>query len=86
MAQEPQHTNQTFKAAKLWRAVNPSTRIQLAPRLWGALGNQSNDITSAERALIDAVLGVFGGGIDETEKRQSIVWECMKGRGHRVVG
>lgn len=52
----------------------------------GAFGNQPNGITSAEGALIGAVLGVLGGVIDETEKRQSIVRECLKGRGYRVVG
>lgn len=52
----------------------------------GALGNQTGGVTSAEGALIGAALGLFGGAIDETEQRQSIVRECMKGRGHRVVG
>jgi uncharacterized protein YcfJ len=52
----------------------------------GAFGDQSGGVTSAEGALIGAVLGLFGGAIDETEQRQSIARECMKGRGHRVVG
>ena len=52
----------------------------------GALGNHQGNVTSAEGALAGAVFGLLGGIIDETEKRQSIVIECMKGRGHRVVG
>lgn len=52
----------------------------------GALDEQSGGVTSTEGVLIGALLGVFGGVIDETGQRQSIVRECMKGRGHRVVG
>lgn len=52
----------------------------------GVLGNHESSVTSAEGALAGAAFGLIGGLIDETEKRQSIVLECMKGRGHRVVG
>lgn len=52
----------------------------------GALANHEGEITSAEGALVGAVFGLIGGLVEGTETRKSIVLECMRGRGHRVVG
>ncbi len=41
-------------------------------------------------ALEGAVAGAFAGGVssavDASERREAIVVECLRGRGHRVVG
>ena len=41
-------------------------------------------------ALEGAIAGAFAGGVsnavDANEKREAIVIECLRGRGHRVVG
>ena len=52
----------------------------------GALADHEGDMTSAEGALVGAAFGLIGGMIEEADTRKSIVLECMKGRGHRVVG
>lgn len=52
----------------------------------GLLGNHESGVTGAEGAAAGALFGLVGVMFDGIEQRKSIVIECMKGRGHRVVG
>lgn len=39
-----------------------------------------------EGAIAGALAGGVSGAVDASERRESIVVECLRGRGHRVVG
>lgn len=57
----------------------------------GALaGIADDDVSDTEGAIAGAVVGALAGGgvgiVETREQRRQIVIECMKGRGHRVVG
>jgi uncharacterized protein YcfJ len=39
-----------------------------------------------EGAVAGALVGGISGAVDASERRQAIVIECLRGRGHRVVG
>lgn len=50
------------------------------------LGEVDDDGNALGGALAGAVAGGASGAINADERRQAIVVECMRGRGHRVVG
>lgn len=53
----------------------------------GALaGLVDDDTTPAEGAIGGALGGAVMATVTNAEKRQQIVFNCMQGRGHRVVG
>ncbi|MGV6820988.1 MAG: glycine zipper family protein [Parvularcula sp.] len=57
----------------------------------GALaGLADDDVSDTEGAVAGAVVGALAGGgagmVETRGQRRQIVIECMKGRGHRVVG
>lgn len=57
----------------------------------GALaGIADDDLSDTEGAIAGAVVGAIAGGgsgmIETREQRRQIVIDCMKGRGHPVVG
>lgn len=57
----------------------------------GALaGLADDDVTNLEGAIAGAVVGAIAGGganaLDTRDERRHIVVDCMRGRGHRVVG
>jgi len=39
-----------------------------------------------EGAIAGALAGGISSAVDASEKREAIVIECLRGRGHRVVG
>lgn len=69
---------------------------QFDQNAWGAtavgagtgalLGGVDDDVTALEGALVGAIAGGAAGAVEASEKRQSIIVECLKGRGHSVVG
>jgi len=53
----------------------------------GALLSEADDEGDAlGGALAGAVAGGATGAVNASEKREAIVVECLRGRGHRVVG
>ncbi|MQY41324.1 glycine zipper family protein [Epibacterium sp. SM1969] len=50
------------------------------------LGELDDDSDALGGAIVGAVAGGAAGAVETTERSQSIVIECMRGRGHRVVG
>lgn len=52
----------------------------------GATGGHEDDIGGMEAAAAGALFGWLGAIFDRTDQQESIVVECMRGRGHRVVG
>lgn len=52
----------------------------------GATSSHEGDIGSLEGAAAGALFGWLGAMFDRHDRQESIVVECMKGRGHRVVG
>ena len=51
-----------------------------------ALGDLDEDGDAAGGALVGALAGGTASAVDVAERRESIVKECLRGRGHRVVG
>ena len=51
-----------------------------------ALGTVDKDGDATGGAVAGALAGAAGGAVSAAEKRQEIVVECLRGRGHRVVG
>lgn len=53
-------------------------------------GIADDDVSDTEGAIAGAVVGAIAGGgagmLETREQRRQIVIDCMKGRGHRVVG
>ncbi|PWR02703.1 glycine zipper family protein [Meridianimarinicoccus roseus] len=53
----------------------------------GAMVGGLDDSLTVEEAALGGLVIVGGSALaDGTEKREEIVTECMRGRGHRVVG
>lgn len=50
------------------------------------LGDLDDDGTAAEGAVAGALGGGLAGAVNTTERRKEIVIECLKQRGHPVVG
>ena len=50
------------------------------------LGAADEDGTATGGAVAGALAGGVSGLVDASERRESIVKECLRGRGHRVVG
>ncbi|WP_424926506.1 glycine zipper family protein [Amaricoccus tamworthensis] len=50
------------------------------------LGAMDDDGDALGGALVGAVAGGAAGAVSANDRRQSIVTECMRGRGHNVVG
>lgn len=51
-----------------------------------ALGGLDDDGDALGGAIAGALAGGVAGAVSASERRESIVLECMRGRGHRVVG
>ena len=52
----------------------------------GAALGEAESGDAAGGAIAGALAGGVAGAADVNERRQSIVIECLRGRGHRVVG
>lgn len=50
------------------------------------LGELDEDGDALGGAIFGALAGAAAGGVNARERRESIVIECMRGRGHAVVG
>ncbi|NVO28902.1 glycine zipper family protein [Donghicola sp. C2-DW-16] len=50
------------------------------------LGEADDDSTAAGGAIAGALAGGIASAVNASERRESIVIECLRGRGHRVVG
>lgn len=50
------------------------------------LGELDDDADALGGALAGAVIGGVASAADVSDRRQAIVIECLRGRGHRVVG
>jgi hypothetical protein len=72
------YQHQIDKETKTAAALGAST---------GALfGAMDNDGTAAGGALVGALSGGVAGAVNARDKRKAIVVECLRGRGHPVVG
>lgn len=52
----------------------------------GAVLGEVDSGDALEGAIAGALAGGVSGAVDASEKREAIVIECLRGRGHRVVG
>ncbi len=52
----------------------------------GAVLGEADSGDAAGGAIAGAVAGGVASAVDVSERRHSIVIECLRGRGHRVVG
>ncbi len=50
------------------------------------LGEVDDEGNALEGAIVGALAGGAAGAVNANEQRQAIVIECLRGRGHRVVG
>jgi uncharacterized protein YcfJ len=50
------------------------------------LGEVDKDGDALGGAIFGALAGGAAGAVDASERREAIVVECLRGRGHRVVG
>lgn len=50
------------------------------------LGEADDDGTAAGGAVAGALAGGIASAVNASDRRESIVIECLRGRGHRVVG
>ncbi|UWQ16393.1 glycine zipper family protein [Jannaschia sp. M317] len=50
------------------------------------LGAADDDAEAAGGAIVGALAGGVAGAVTARERREAIVVECVRGRGHRVVG
>jgi len=50
------------------------------------LGSVDEDAGAAGGAIAGGLAGGAAVGVDASERREAIVVECLRGRGHRVVG
>lgn len=50
------------------------------------LGAASDDADAMGGAIAGALAGGVASAVDVSERREAIVVECLRGRGHRVVG
>lgn len=51
-----------------------------------ALGELDDDANALGGAVVGALAGGVAGAVNASERREAIVLECLRGRGHRVVG
>lgn len=51
-----------------------------------ALGELDDDGDALGGAVAGALAGGVAGAVNASERREAIVLECLRGRGHRVVG
>ena len=58
----------------------------LGAGLGAALGAADDDATAGEGAAAGLISGGLAGMVDASDRRQAIVIQCLRGRGHRVVG
>lgn len=74
----------------LARDQNQFDRERVAATLLGAGAGAVLAEADGEEALGGALAGALAGGlastVDVAERREAIVVECLRGRGHRVVG
>jgi hypothetical protein len=54
--------------------------------LGAAIADHDESGTAVEGLVGGALIGLVGGVSKSKDKREAIVVDCMKGRGHRVVG
>lgn len=54
--------------------------------LGAVIGAHDDGETAAEGLIGGALVGLVGGVSKSKDKREKIVQDCMKGRGHRIVG
>ena len=52
----------------------------------GAVLGEADNGDPLEGAIAGALVGGVSSAVDASERRESIVVECLRGRGHRVVG
>ena len=52
----------------------------------GAALGKADSGDALEGAIAGALAGGISSAVDASEKREAIVIECLRGRGHRVVG
>ncbi len=52
----------------------------------GAVLGEADSGDALEGAIAGALAGGVSSAVDANERRESIVVECLRGRGHRVVG
>lgn len=50
------------------------------------LGHLDEDGEALSGAIVGGLAGGAAGAVDASERRKAIVIECLRGRGHRVVG
>ncbi len=50
------------------------------------LGEVDNEGDALGGAIVGALAGSTSGAVNASERREAIVVECLRGRGHRVVG
>lgn len=50
------------------------------------LGAADDDADAAGGAIAGALVGGVASAVNASERREAIVVECLRGRGHRVVG
>jgi len=50
------------------------------------LGAADDDADAAGGAIAGALAGGVAGAVNASERREAILVECLRGRGHRVVG
>ncbi|MGH1414126.1 MAG: glycine zipper family protein [Pelagimonas sp.] len=50
------------------------------------LGELDEDGDALSGAIVGAIAGGAAGAVNASERRESIVVECLRNRGHRVVG
>lgn len=51
-----------------------------------AISAVDDDVDALEGAVAGALVGGVSSAVDTGERREAIVIECLRGRGHRVVG
>lgn len=52
----------------------------------GAVLGEVDDNDALGGAIVGALAGGAAGAVNASERRESIVVECLRGRGHKVVG
>lgn len=52
----------------------------------GAILGEVDDNDALGGAIVGAIAGGAAGAVNASDRREAIVIECLRGRGHRVVG
>ncbi len=70
--------------------ADTKTNAMIGAGLGALAGIADDDVNDTEGAIAGAVVGAIAGGgagmVETREQRRQIVIDCMKGRGHPVVG